>query len=83
MITAFILMRVDYAKMSDIADHIASLDNVAEVYAVAGDEDLIAVVRGESNEAIADVVTRQIVKIPGVNSCRTKIALRAYKRPGR
>jgi DNA-binding Lrp family transcriptional regulator len=79
MITAFILLRVDYAHLTEIAEKIAVLDNVSEIYAVAGDEDLIAIVRGDSTETVADVVTTKIAKIAGVTGCRTKIALRNYK----
>ena len=82
MITAFILLRVEYAHLVEIAETLAKTPNVAEVYAVAGDEDIIAIVRGTDHEAIADVVTHQIVKIPGVKGCRTKVALRRYSRSG-
>ena len=78
MITAFILLRVEYAHLSEIAEALAKTPNVSEVYAVAGDEDIIAIVRGDDHEAIADVVTHKIVQLPGVKGCRTKVALRRY-----
>ena len=40
---------------------------------------IIAIVRGDSTEDVADVVTTKIAKIAGVTGCRTKIALRNYK----
>jgi DNA-binding Lrp family transcriptional regulator len=47
---------------------------------VAGDVDLIAIVRLREFDAIADVIAGRLSKIPGVLHTDTHIAFRAYSR---
>ena len=60
MTTAIILLNVEGKETSRIAESIASLAGITEVYSVAGNYDLVAVVRVATNEALADLVTDQI-----------------------
>jgi DNA-binding Lrp family transcriptional regulator len=48
------------------------------VYSVAGNYDLVAIVRVAANEALADLITDQIRAIPGILTSQTLIAFRAY-----
>lgn len=80
MITAIVMIAVEAAKIPEVAEAIAGLDGVSEVYSVAGDVDLIAVVRVREFEAIADVIAGQLSKVPGVVHTDTHIAFRAYSR---
>jgi DNA-binding Lrp family transcriptional regulator len=45
---------------------------------VAGNYDLVAIIRVAANEALADLVTDKIRAIPGILSSQTLIAFRAY-----
>ena len=45
MITAIVMIGVESDQIPEVAQAIADLDGVSEVYSVAGDVDLIAVVR--------------------------------------
>jgi DNA-binding Lrp family transcriptional regulator len=78
MPTAVILLNVEGKETSQIAESIASLAGVTEVYSVAGNYDLVAIVRVAANEALADLVTDQIRAIPGILASQTLIAFRAY-----
>lgn len=78
MITAFVFIKADVDAIAEVARSAAALDGVTEVYSVTGSIDLIAVVRVRDHEAIADVVTGQLNKIPGVRGTATHIAFRAY-----
>jgi DNA-binding Lrp family transcriptional regulator len=78
MPTAVILLNVEGKETSRIAESIASLVGVSEVYSVAGNYDLVAIVRVAANEALADLVTDQIRAIPGILASQTLIAFRAY-----
>lgn len=80
MITAIVMIAVEAAKIPEVAEAIAGLDGVSEVYSVAGDVDLIAVVRVREFEAIADVIAGRLSKVPGVVHTDTHIAFRAYSR---
>jgi DNA-binding Lrp family transcriptional regulator len=63
-----------------VAEAIAELDGVSEVYSVTGEIDLIVLVRVKAHEEVADVVADRLNKVPGVTSTETHIAFRAYSR---
>ena len=66
MITAIVMIATESDKIPEVAEAIADIDGVSEVYSVAGDVDLIAIVRVREFEAIADVIAGQLSKIEGV-----------------
>ena len=80
MITAIVMIAVESDQIPEVAEQIAGLEGVSEVYSVAGDVDLIAVVRVREFEAIADVIAGELSKVPGVVHTDTHIAFRAYSR---
>jgi DNA-binding Lrp family transcriptional regulator len=80
MITAIVMIAVQSDRIPEVAEAIADLDGVSEVYSVAGDADLIAIVRVREFDAIADVIAGRLSKIDGVVHTDTHIAFRAYSR---
>ncbi|WP_037577246.1 Lrp/AsnC family transcriptional regulator [Phaeacidiphilus oryzae] len=78
MITAIVLIKTDVDRIPEIAETIAALDGVSEVYSVAGGYDLIAMVRVRAHEDLADVIPGKVNKIPGVAHTETHIAFRTY-----
>ena len=80
MITAIVMISVEADKIPEVAGAIADLEGVSEVYSVAGDVDLIAVVRVREFDAIADVIAGQLSKVDGVLHTDTHIAFRAYSK---
>jgi DNA-binding Lrp family transcriptional regulator len=80
MITAIVMVAVEAATIPEVAQQLADMDGVSEVYSVAGDVDLIVVVRVREFEQIADVIAGAISKVPGVLATDTHIAFRAYSR---
>ncbi len=80
MITAIVMVSVEADRIPEVAQEIAELNGVSEVYSVAGDVDLIAVVRVREFEQIADVIAGQVSKVEGVLHTDTHIAFRAYSR---
>jgi DNA-binding Lrp family transcriptional regulator len=80
VITAIVMIAVEADKIPEVAESIAELEGVSEVYSVAGDVDLIAVVRVREFDAIADTIAGRISKVPGVVHTDTHIAFRAYSR---
>jgi DNA-binding Lrp family transcriptional regulator len=80
MITAIVMITTESDKIPEVAEAIAELDGVSEVYSVAGDVDLIAIVRLREFEAIADIVAGRLSKVPGVIHTDTHVAFRAYSR---
>ena len=78
MITAIVFIRADVSRIPEVAEEIADLPAVSEVYSVTGAIDLIAMVRVADHAQIAEVVADRLNKVPGVVSTETHIAFRAY-----
>ena len=80
MVHAFVLIDAEPARIADLAEELADVPGVAEVYSVAGEADLVAVVRVRRHEDLADVVTRRVSALDGIVATRTLIAFQAYSR---
>jgi DNA-binding Lrp family transcriptional regulator len=80
MVTAFVLIRAEPARIAALASELADVDGIAEVYSVTGDEDLLAIVRVRQHDDLADVVTGRVAALDGIVSTRTLVAFQAYSR---
>ena len=80
MITAIVLIKTSVDRIPEIAETIAALDGVSEVYSVTGTYDLVALVRVKAHDDLAEVIPGQVNKVPGVESTETHIAFRTYSR---
>ena len=80
MITAIVFVKADVERIPEVAEAIAALEGVTEVYSVTGQIDLITLVRVRGHDEIAEVVADRLNKVPGVTSTETHIAFRAYSR---
>jgi len=78
VITAIVLIDCANDSIPEVAETLASLSGVSEVYSVAGGVDLIAIVRVREFEEIAEVIANGISKVPGVVNTDSHIAFRAY-----
>jgi len=80
MITAIVLVHVEADRIPEVAEAIADIDGVSEVYSVTGGADLIAMVRVREHEALADVIADRLSKVSGVRATETHIAFRTYSK---
>ena len=80
MITTIVLIKCDPKLIPETALKLAGIDGVAEVYSVSGEWDLVAIVRVPEYERIAQVVTEEFAKVPGVDRTQTLTAFRAYSK---
>ena len=80
MITAIVLIDCATDAIPEVAENLANLSGVSEVYSVAGHVDLIAVVRVREFDQIAEVIAGGISKVQGVVNTETHIAFRAYSK---
>ncbi|WP_033341212.1 Lrp/AsnC family transcriptional regulator [Catenuloplanes japonicus] len=78
MITAIVLIDCATDSIPEVAETLAALPGVSEVYSTAGHVDLIAIIRVRQFEQIADVIAGSISKVPGVINTESHIAFRAY-----
>jgi DNA-binding Lrp family transcriptional regulator len=80
VITAIVFIKADVARIPEIAEEVASIEGVSEVYSVTGDIDLIALLRVREHDDIARLVPDQLNKVAGIVSTETHIAFRTYSR---
>jgi DNA-binding Lrp family transcriptional regulator len=80
VITAIVMIDAATDSIGEVAEAVADLPGVSEVYSVAGNADLIAIIRVREFEDIAKVIAGRINKVPGVVETDTHIAFRAYSR---
>jgi DNA-binding Lrp family transcriptional regulator len=80
MVTAIVLMNVERQKVNDVAAALADLPGISEVYSVGGRYDLVAIIRVPSNEAMADMVTHELLKVDGITNTETLLAFKAHSR---
>lgn len=78
MITAFVMMNAERERLSAIPDEILKIPAVTEVYSVAGDYDIIAIVRVKEAEDLAKTVTENFAKISGITKTKTQIAFACF-----
>ena len=78
MISAIVLIKTSVDRIPEIAEQIAALESVSEVFSVTGTYDLIAMVRVSKHEDLADVIPGRLSKIPGVEGTDTHVAFRTY-----
>lgn len=78
MVHAFVLIKAEPARVAALAEELADVDGIAEVYSVAGEVDLVGIVRVPHHDDLADVVTRRVAALPGIVETRTMVAFQAF-----
>jgi DNA-binding Lrp family transcriptional regulator len=80
VVTAFVLIEAEPARVAGLAEEVAAVDGVAEAYSVAGHADIVAVIRVRQIEELAQIVTGRLHVLAGVTDTRTLVAFRSYSR---
>ena len=80
MVNALVLLRIRTDRINEVAQELVDLDGVSEVYSVAGQYDLVVVLRARSNDQVASLVTEHILKAEGLISSETLIAFRTFSK---
>ncbi len=80
MVTSIILLRVERTKVNEVAEKLAAMEEVSEVYSVSGNYDLVAMVRVATNDDLANLVTKKLVGVNHILDTETMLAFRAYSR---
>ena len=74
------MISAEVSQIPEVAQRIADLEGVSEVYSVAGDVDLVAMVRVRRHEQLHETIAGQLNKVEGVLATQTLIAFQAYSR---
>src|SRR2546427_13296977 len=77
---AFVDIFVESARMDEVVQSLAKLDNIEELYEVTGEFDIVTLVSADDIEEFRDVLKNRIMKIKGVESTVTSIVLKNHKK---
>ena len=77
-VSAVVLIKAETQLINELAEQLVELEGVAEVFSVAGQYDLVALVRVRENEELADVISNRMRKLKGILETQTLIAFRVY-----
>lgn len=78
MTNAIVLIDVASGMVNEAAQAITEIAGVREVYSVAGDVDLVAVVAADDHDGLTQIIPGGIAKVAGVARTRTLMAFKAY-----
>jgi len=80
MNTALVLLTVARDKVNTVAEALAEMEGITEVYSVAGRYDLAVVIRVKDSEQMAELVTNHMLKVEGILTSETLMAFRVHSR---
>jgi DNA-binding Lrp family transcriptional regulator len=80
MVTALVLVNVERNKVNAVAEMLAEMEGISEVYSVAGRYDLAVIIRARDNDQLAELVTNHMLKVEGIIKSETLIAFRVQSR---
>ena len=78
MLTAFVMIQAEPDRIAGIAQTIANMPNVAEVYSVTGEFDILVILRLAEYEQLAEAVPDRLSKIEGIKRTSTVLAFRRF-----
>ncbi len=80
MVSAIILMQIERNMINRVANALTDIAGVSEVYSVAGQYDLVCVIRVQNNEKLAEVVTEKMLQVEGILDSETLISFRVFSK---
>jgi DNA-binding Lrp family transcriptional regulator len=80
MVSGLVLLGLERDRIGEVASELVAMEGVSEVYSVAGQYDLVAVVRVRDNDALAELITGRMLMVKGIVRSETLIAFKVYSR---
>ena len=80
MVTAIVLLNTEPDAVNAVAEALADIEGISEVYSVSGNYDLLAIMRVHNNDDIATVMNERVRKVPGITGTNTMLAFRAFSK---
>lgn len=78
---AFVDIFVESPALDDVVRELSQIPNVEELYEVTGEFDIVTLVSASDIEEFRNLLKNRIMKINGVKSTVTSIALHTHKGP--
>lgn len=80
MVTFIILINVEKNRITAVAEELADMPEITEVYSVTGIYDLVAIVRTRSNDDVAELVTSKLGAVEGIADTDTMLAFKTFSK---
>jgi DNA-binding Lrp family transcriptional regulator len=80
MVSAIVLIECAKGSINQAAQALADVKGISEVYSVAGRIDLVAIIRVADNDQLAQIVTNQMLLVPGITHTETLISFRVFSK---
>jgi DNA-binding Lrp family transcriptional regulator len=80
MVTALVLINVQRGTVNETAERLLELDGVSEVYSVTGEYDLVAMLRFQQYDDLANVVTDHMLKLTSIIKTHTLMGFKCFSR---
>jgi DNA-binding Lrp family transcriptional regulator len=78
-ILTFVNIFIESHLLDEVIQALSSISNVIEIYEVTGEFDIVTLVSASDIEELRDVLNNKILRIPGVKSTVSSIALQVKK----
>ena len=82
-VTALVTFKIDTKGSDEVAEKIASSNNIEDVFLVTGDTDIIAKARFPSYAALKKFIVDEVAEIAGVKETRTFMVVTTFKERGK
>ena len=80
MVTFIILINVEKNRITAVAEELADMAEISEVYSVTGIYDLVAIVRTRTNDDVAELVTNRLGTVDGIEKTDTMLAFKTFSK---
>jgi DNA-binding Lrp family transcriptional regulator len=80
VVTAIVLINTERQRLQETAEALLEVDEVKEVYSVAGEYDLVAIVRVRHYDEMAQVVPGKLARLSGLTRTTTLMAFQCFSR---
>jgi DNA-binding Lrp family transcriptional regulator len=80
MVSAVVLLKIERNQINRVAEELAEIDGISEVFSVAGQYDLVAILRVANNQTLAELVTAKMLQVEGISDSETLIAFKVFSR---
>ena len=80
MVSGVVLLKTRRGSINEVAETLAGMDGISEVFSVGGRYDLVVILRVRDNDALAQLVTEEMLHVEGITDSETLIAFRVFSR---
>jgi len=80
VVNAVVLVQCEIDEIPEAAQAIADIPGVSEVYSVAGEYDLVVIIRVADHDDLSRVIPEGVAKVHGVVRTETLIAFQVYSK---